>query len=77
MEEQALERKENSRKRVTERAAHEEPSSMKPRIKEFTKIDGNTTSFSIDGTKANARIRVDQDVELVLKNLKIKALVQP
>ena len=46
-------------------------------MKEFTKIDGNTTSYSINGIKATARIRVEQDVDLVLKNLKLKILGQP
>ena len=50
---------------------------MKPSIKEFTEIDGNTTSYSINGFKANARIRVEQDADLVLKNLKLKILGQP
>ena len=50
---------------------------MKPSIKQFTKIDGNTTSYSINGIKANARIRVEQDADLVLKNLKLKILGQP
>ena len=50
---------------------------MKPIIKEFTKIDGNATSYSIHRIKANARIRVEQDVDLVLKNLKLKILGQP
>ena len=50
---------------------------MKPSIKEFTKIDGNTTSFSIDGIKASARVRVEQDADLVLKNLKLKTFGQP
>ena len=49
---------------------------MKPSIKEFTEIDGNTTSYSINGFKANARIRVEQDADLVLKNLKLKILGQ-
>ena len=53
-EEQTFERKEQSRKKATEWVAYEEQSSMKPRIKEFTKIDGNTTSYSINGIKANA-----------------------
>ena len=43
---------------------------MKPSIKEFTKIDGNTMSYSINGIKAIARIRVEQVDDLVLKNLK-------
>ena len=50
---------------------------MKPSIKEFTKIDGNTTSYSINGNKESARIRVEQDADLVLKNLKLKILRQP
>ena len=50
---------------------------MEPGIKEFTKIDRNTTSYSINGIKANARIRVKQDADLVLKNLKLKILGHP
>ena len=50
---------------------------MKPSIKESTKIDGNTTSYSINGIKASARKRVEQDADLVLKNLKLKILGQP
>ena len=76
-EKHTLERKEQSRKKATEWVAREEPSSMKPSVKEFTKIDGNTTSYSIHGSKSNARIRVEQDVDLVLKNLKLKIFGQP
>ena len=50
---------------------------MKPCSKEFTKIDGNTTSYSINGIKASVRIRVEQDANLVLKNLKLKIFGQP
>ena len=50
---------------------------MKPSIKEFTKIDGNTTSYSFQGIKANARKRVEQHADLVWKNLKLKLLGQP
>ena len=50
---------------------------MKPSTKELTKIDRNTTSCSIHGVKANARIQVEQDVDLVLKNLRRKLLGQP
>ena len=50
---------------------------MKPSLKEFTKIDGNTTAYSLIGIKGNARIRVEQDADLVLKNLKLKILGQP
>ena len=46
-------------------------------MKEFTKIDGNTTSYSMNGIKANARIRVEQDVDLMLKTMKLKILGQP
>ena len=76
-EEQILQRKKQSQKKAAEWVVNQEPSSMKPSIKEFTKIDGNTTSYSINGIKANARIRVDQDANLVLKNLKLKKLGQP
>ena len=50
---------------------------MKPSIREFTKIDRNATSYSLHGIKANARIRVEQDADIVLKNLKLKILGQP
>ena len=55
-EEQTLERKGQSRRKATQWVAHEEPSSMKPCVKRLTKVDGNTTSYSIQGIKANARI---------------------
>ena len=67
-EEQTLERKEKSRKKATEWVAHEEPSSMRPSIEKFTKIDGNATSYSIHGINTN--------VDLVFKNLKLKILGQ-
>ena len=76
-EEQILQRKEQSREKAVEWVVNQEPSSMKPSIKAFTKIDGNTTAYSLHGTKANARIRVEQDTDLVLKNLKLKILGQP
>ena len=46
-------------------------------MKELTKIDRNTTSYSINGIKANARKPVEQDVDLVLNNMKLKMLGQP
>ena len=49
-----IQRKEQSRKKATEWVLNQEPSSMKPRIQEFTKNDGNTTSYSINRIKANA-----------------------
>ena len=42
-EEQILQRKEESQKKAADWVVNQEPSSMKPSIKEFTKIDGNTT----------------------------------
>ena len=76
-EKQLPERKNQSRKMAPECVAHEEPSSRKSSIKEFTKIDRNTTSHSIHGVKANARMPVEKDVALVLKNLKLKKFGQP
>ena len=76
-EEQTLQRKEQSQKKAVEWVVNQELSSMKPSIKEFTKINGNTTSYCINGIKASARIRVEQDADLVLKNLKLKILGQP
>ena len=76
-EEQILQRKEQSQKNAAEWVVNQELSSLKPSIKEFTKIDGNTTSYSINGIKASARIRVEQDADLVLNNLKLKILGQP
>ena len=76
-EEQTLERKEQSRQNATQWAANEESPALKTSVKEFTKIDGNTTSYSINGIKAKARIRVEEDVDLVLKNMKLKILGQP
>ena len=76
-EEQILQRKNQTQKNAAEWLVSQEPSSMKPNIKDFTKIDGNTTSYSIHGIKAIAQIRVEQDADLVLKNLKLKILGQP
>ena len=69
--------KEHFQKKAAEWVVSQEPSSMKPSIKEFTQIDGNTTSYSIHGIKANARKRVEQDADLLPKNLKLKTLGQP
>ena len=76
-EKQTLERKERSRQNAKHWAANEESPVLKTSVKECTKIDGNTTSYSMNGIKANARIRVEQDVDLVLKNMKLKILGQP
>ena len=76
-EEEILQRKKRSRDKAAEWVVNQEPSSMKPSIKEFTKIDGNTTAYSLHGIRADARIRVEQDADPVLKNLKLKILGQP
>ena len=76
-EEQTLEPKERSRQNAKQWAAHEESPVLKTSVKEFIKIDGNTTSYSMNGIKDNAKIRVEQNVDLVLKNMKLKILGQP
>ena len=48
-EEQTLERKEQSRQNAKQWAANEESPALKTSVKEFTKIDGNTTSYSMNG----------------------------
>ena len=73
-EEQTLERKQRLRQNAKQWAANED---LKTSVKAFTKINGNTTSYSMNGIKANARIRVEQDVDLVLKNMKLKILGRP
>ena len=76
-EEQTLERKERSRQNAMQWAVNEQPPALKTSVKKFTNIDGNTTSYSMNGTEANARIRVEQDVDLVLKNMNLEILGQP
>ena len=55
-EEQTLERKERSKQNAKQWAANKESSILKTSVKEFTKIDGNTTSYYMNRNKANARI---------------------
>ena len=50
-EEQTLERKEQSRQNAMQWAANEESPALKTSVKEFTKIDGNTTSYSMNAIK--------------------------
>ena len=50
---------------------------MKSSIKEFTQINKNTTSYFMNGIKAMAQKRVEQDADLVLKNIKCKKLGPP
>ena len=61
-----LERKAQSRNKVTDLVANEEKSSIKSSIKEVTKIPGNTMSHSMNRIKANEPMRVEQDVNLIL-----------
>ena len=76
-EEQTLERKEQSRQNAKQWAANGESPALKTSVKEFVKIDRNTASYSMNGIKANARIRVEQDVDFVLKNMKLRILGKP
>ena len=76
-EEMILQRKEQSQKKAAEWVLNHEPISMKPSFKEITKVVGNTTSYSINGIEASARIRVKLAADLVLENLKLKKLGQP
>ena len=73
-EEETFEREEQSRQNAKQWVVNEQPPALKTSVKDFTKIDGNTTSYSMNGIKANARIRVEQKVYLVLKNMKLKIL---
>ena len=68
-EEQIFLRKTQCRIKATEWVANQEPSSMKPIIKESTKIDGNSTSYSTNGIKTIAKIRVEKDADVVPTNL--------
>ena len=50
---------------------------LENKCERINKIDGNTTSYSMNEIKENARMRVGHDVDLVLKNRKLKNLGQP
>ena len=75
-EEQTLERKERSRQNAKQWAVNEESFALERSVKEFTKIDGSTTSYSMKGIKANAWIPAETDVDLLLKKMKLKILGQ-
>ena len=51
-EEHTFERMEQSRQSAKQWVTNGEPSSLKANMKEFTKIEGNTTSYSMNGIKA-------------------------
>ena len=70
-----LQRKEGQN--AMEWVADKAPSKLTTSVEEFTKVDGNATSYSMNWIKTNARIRVEQYVDLVLKNLKLKIQGQP
>ena len=76
-EQQTLKRKEQSRQNAKQWAANEESSALKTSVKEFTKIDGNITSYSMNRIQENARIRVEQHVDTLLKSMNLKILGQP
>ena len=76
-EEQTRERKKTISTKFEEWVAKEEPPSLKASAKELTKINGNTTAYSMNGIKTNARTPVEQDVDLALKNMKLKIPGQP
>ena len=76
-EEQTLPRKEQPKQNAGKWAINEQLPIMKATVKQLTKIDGNTTLYSMNGIKANAGKRVEQDVDLVLKNMRLKILGQP
>ena len=66
-----LEQKEQARQNAKQWVANEEPSSLETSVKEFKKIGGNTTSYSMNEIKTNAQIQEKQDVDVVLRNLKL------
>ena len=72
-----LEPKQRSRQNAKQWIANEEPPSLRISVKEFTRIDGNTALYSMNGIKANAQIRVKNDVDLVLKHFNLMILGQP
>ena len=76
-EKQTIQQKDQSRQSAKERLAEMEPFQSTTSVKELTTFDGNATSCSTNSIKANAVIRVEQEVDLVLKNLNLKTLSQP
>ena len=60
-DEHTLERKKKRwRQNAKQWAANDKSPVLKTSVKQFTKIDGNTTSHSMNGIKANARTRVNR-----------------
>ena len=77
LEDQTLEQKEQSGQNAKQWVANEELPSLKTSAKELTKINGNTTSYSLNGVKVSARMRAERVVNLVLKDMKLKLIGQP
>ena len=73
-EELTLHWKEQSWQIAREWVAKGEPSSFKTIVYELKKIGGNTTSYFLIGMKANVQIRVEQNVDIVLKKTQQKFL---
>ena len=70
-------KKKQSRQDAKQWVANEEPPSLRTCVQELTNIDGKKASYSMNGLKANVRIRAEQDVELLLQNSKLKLLSRP
>ena len=56
---------------------NEETNKLRTSVKQFTRIDGNTVSYSMNGNKAIVGIQIEPDVDLVLKNYKVRIVGQP
>ena len=68
-EEETAERKKQPRENAGQWVANQEPPYLGTSLKEISKFDGNSTAYSMNGINANARKRVEQGVDLVLKNM--------
>ena len=71
-DEQIVQREKKIWQNAQEGLANVEPISLRTSVKEFTKLDRKTTSYFIIGIEANERMRVEQNVDLVLKKSKLK-----
>ena len=75
-EKQPIHRKEKSWLNTKEVVGNKEPSTSRSSMKGFTKVDGNATSYSMNGIETKGRIRIEQDVDPVSINLRQKILSQ-
>ena len=76
-EQHTREGKEQTGQNAKQWVANQELFSLKTRVKGIAKNDGKNSSYSMKGIRANARTRVEQDVDLVLKDMKLIILSQP